>query len=62
MIILTINLRSTAVNFVLVGKPLDDGFSPLRLPTYKLVLRKFFYYFKIKKFAEQKASVILLLN
>ena len=34
---------------------MDDGFSPLRLPTNKDVLRKFFYYFKIKKFAEQKS-------
>ena len=48
------NLRSTAVDFALIGKPLDDGFSPSRLPTNKDVLRKSFYYLKIKKFAEQK--------
>ena len=45
------NLRSAA----LIGKPLDGGFSPSCLPTNKDVLRKFFYYFKIKKFAEQKS-------
>ena len=49
------NLRSAAVDFALIGKPLDDGFSLLRLPTNKDVLQKFFYYFKIKKFAEQKS-------
>ena len=49
------NLRSAAVDFALIGKLLDDGFLPLRLPTNKDVLRKFFCYFKTKKFAEQKS-------
>ena len=49
------NFRSTPVDFAVIGKLLDDGFSPLRLPTNKDALPKFFYYFKIKNFAEQKS-------
>ena len=49
------NLRTAVVDFALIGKLLDDRFSPLRLPINKDVLRKFFYYFKIKNFAKQKS-------
>jgi len=48
--------RSKTVEFAFIGKPLDDGFSPLRLSTNKDVLRRFFFYFKIKKMLEQNSG------
>ena len=45
----------TLVLAFFIGKPKDDGFSPLRLPINKDVLRRLLFYIKVKKISEQKS-------
>ena len=47
--------RSKIIEYPVTGKPLNDSFSPLRLPAKKDVLRKFFYHFKVKQLSRQKS-------
>ena len=46
--------RSKSIEYPLIGKPVDDSFSPVRLPTSKDVLRRFFYHFKVHEMNMKK--------
>ena len=45
--------RSKTIEYPLVGKLLDNSFSPMRLPANKDALRRFFYHFKVQQLSQQ---------
>ena len=46
--------RSKTIEYPLIGKPLDDSFSTLRLPTNKDVLRRVFYHVEVYEMVMKK--------
>ena len=55
MALLPWNQGQKPQEYPLIGKSLDDSFSPLRMPVNKDVLRKFFYHFKVQQLSKQKS-------
>ena len=49
----TMESRSKTIEYPLIGEPLDDSFSPPRLPANKDVLGRFFYHFKVQQLSQQ---------
>ena len=43
------------MEYLLIGKPLHNSFSPLRLPANKDALRRFFYSVRVQQLPQQKS-------